>query len=60
MKKTTKTDKELVSAAASAFGRMGGNAVAKKLGKSHMIRIAKRGAKARWKGHKKLITNKKA
>lgn len=36
------------SEAASAFGRLGGRAIAKKRGKSYMQEIGRKGAEARW------------
>lgn len=52
VKNNSKTSKEAASEAASAFGRLGGKATARKYGKAHMRKIAKKGLESRW-GKKK-------
>jgi len=47
-----KATKRTSSSAAVEFGRMGGNAVVKKYGKSYMKQLSKKAVKARWKGKK--------
>lgn len=46
---TKKTKKNIASEAASALGRLGGRAVVKKHGKSHMAELGKKGMNNRWK-----------
>lgn len=50
-KKNTDKKRSKASKAASAMGRLGGRALVKKRGKSHMSEIGKMGAKARWSEH---------
>jgi general stress protein YciG len=51
-KKAEKPNKGKSKSAAAELGRLGGRAVAKKLGKNHMAEIGARGAEARWKNKK--------
>lgn len=57
MTKEKLTEKE--REAYAIVGRLGGKAIAKKLGKKGMRELGKKGAKARWGKSRKLATNKK-
>lgn len=61
MKTSTRIKKILtkdVRAAYAIVGRAGGKASFKKNGKTGMSELGKKGAKARWKGHKKVDNSK--